>query len=215
MGNDETNKEAREILEMTIARYRIMQSYSDIGCVLQLLQNGDAFTTLRFKTLFQKPDLFRFEFKTYVTFSKGDPETLISTNIGGCNGNKCFLCSKPDGEPTVIKYVGDIGEVIGTYLGISTASICTIGKLLFPNTRFYSLLEYENPIVIGDECIDGSQCIAIDAKHPKDSVYHIVLDKNSKCLVEYGTLGTKEIRQVLAIDKAIPRGCFSIPNEDN
>jgi hypothetical protein len=130
----------RQVLEETCAKYVSLTSYSDEGTVLR---NGESPGEIVFRTYFQRPRFFRFEYTH--TFQDRFNRTGSYREVLCCDGARTFL--HEDGkQPTLFRH-HSLG--IAALTGVSMGAAHTIFAMLMKDVGGFLLTDLEQVSLTG------------------------------------------------------------------
>lgn len=153
-----------DFLKEMVRKYAFCRSYRDTGRVEQRLQTvgGPASAShLEFRTAFQRPDGFKFEFHSEVPTWRN--HYVIWTDWTGI---RRWWTAQPG-----IRSIASIGMAIAEATGVSMCSAYRVPTLLIPETAGRTLLSLlGEQLVAGEEIVDGRVCSMLSRIDPKTNL---------------------------------------------
>ncbi len=176
-------KDVQEIIQSALDMYSQCTSYSDTGIVSQKREKANR--AIKFKTVFERPNKFRFEFRKYHPyFGPSGPEWVSVVWSDGITHNLCATNRIKDYE--------DLRGPIAGATGISSSSAFLVPTLLIPNI-FEDLplwLKLQNAEILSNEECDEQTCYVIRGERKIHSEYTVWIDVQQFC-----------IRKILSVSK--------------
>lgn len=151
--------------------YASCSSYQDTGVVETTYDETTSGRIEKkpFKTYFQRPALFRFEWIDYSPYKNG------RVNIVWSNGKDTFTYWEPD------RYEKDESLVMGIAgaTGVSSGAAHTLSRLLMEEIMSgFALTDLTDLSIVGSEQFEGELCYRINGKHPSGSVFELWIGKS-------------------------------------
>ena len=200
---------ARAWLEATVARYAALNSYSDVGVVedISKLRRPSCW----FTTQFESPALYRFEFVTAHPFW---PLHHIRTkSVLGSDGQCNYYFRKFARSESTLELADSLLSVVSRAAGVSQGTATTIGKLLLPDLRRFSLAALRRPRFRANREIEGTECLSISGIWPGRGRFTVWVGKHDLLLRRLlcHEFHLSETRSQIAINQAIPKATFHVP----
>ncbi|MBS2008562.1 MAG: hypothetical protein JST01_16060 [Cyanobacteria bacterium SZAS TMP-1] len=158
-----TEIDAQEILRRTAAAYRLFDTYQDSGYLYSIHNPGrpdERHSTMAFRTTFQRPNLFRFEWRDKRK-NKGYEHTSVIWCDGLSTYEKYFHQRKATLED-------DLDAVIASATGSSHGTAHTIAALLMDNVRGEKLTARRPFEYVDDENLNGEECHRLRHEAPHE-----------------------------------------------
>lgn len=151
-------------LQRLQAVYESLESYSDEGDLVSLIICGPArwqrvTRRIAFRTLFVRPDLFRFEMQQR---SVG-VEAEWPRQVMWADGIRVRTCWTSAGKSETSSHAS-IADALGAWFGVSAQAAGIVPKLLLPACGLQSPLPLSTTACVREklERVDGEACIRID-----------------------------------------------------
>jgi outer membrane lipoprotein-sorting protein len=190
--------------------YAGCSSYQDTGVVETTFDETTSGRIEKkpFKTYFQRPTLFRFEWIDYSPYKDG------RLNIVWSNGKEAFTYWQPDRyEKEESLSMGIAGAT-----GISSGAAHTLSRLLMEDIMSgFALTDLTDLSIVGSEQFEGEWCYRISGKHPSGSLYELWIGKSDYLVRKlrrrskfenFSTL-EEEIHRDIKINVPIARSVFN------
>ncbi len=163
-----------KIIQSTLELYANCTSYSDTGIVNR---KGGADKSVRFKTVFKRPNNFRFEWRMYHPhFGASGPEYVSVVWSDGKN-HSLFAVNR-------LQEYENLSRPIAGATGISSASVYQIPTLLLPdlfeNRPLW--LSSKTASLVQDETYDGHLCYVVNVERKNNSESTAWIDQELFCI---------------------------------
>lgn len=154
LAQTQTRPDATQILNNMFSAYSRARSYQDEGILVTTTDTatGGTIEKMPFKTFFQRPNLFRFEW-TEFTISK-----LGTTYRIWFNGKEAFTYWEPD------RYEKEesLGLAVAGATGVSSRTVNTVSDMLLPDELGPSSLKTLAKVsLLGEDVFEGTPCYRI------------------------------------------------------
>jgi outer membrane lipoprotein-sorting protein len=166
---------ARLLLDQMAEKYSHLVSYQDEGVVITTYdeETGGRIEKLPFKTLFKRPNLFRFEWTDYFLSKLGTKRVIWS------NGKDAFTYWEPDRY----EKEEELGLAIAGATGVSGGSAHTVPRLLLADeVGGFSVTELKHTSLLGEDVFEGVLCYHIKGAHPNGDFYELWIGKKDLLL---------------------------------
>ena len=205
-------RNARECLVAVVERYAELQSYSDVGVVQDVSKPGR--TSCWFNTQFESPKHYRFEFVTAHPFW---PLRHVTTRtVLGSDGTiNYYFRHHPRRDPTV-EFSESLLSVVGRAAGVSQGTAATIGKLLLPDLKRFSLSSLSRPRFRRTQEIEGVECLCVSGIQPGRGRFTVWVGKQDLLLRRLlcHEFHLEEIRRQLLVNQPIAEALFHAPQAE-
>jgi outer membrane lipoprotein-sorting protein len=194
---------ADQLLKEMCAKYAYFTSYSDEGTVVV---KGDQPARVLFRTHFQRPYLFRFEW-THM-FRDRFNRARTFRNVLWCDGASTFLCGDDERPGAVQSLVLGVAGATGVSMGaahtISAMLLKEVGGFLFTDLEQVSLSETVS---------DATDLYYIEGYHPAGDFCKLSLGKDDLLLrqvemTDEAGLVTIETHSNIRVDEPIDGDIF-------
>jgi len=194
-----------QIVRKMAAQYAVAESYQDIG-VVRKIGDKDAPVVqpepaVFFKTYFDRPGRFRFEWEDSVS-------------------SKSWSILWSDGTDIFAKWAArGLEKQKSLDMGIAGATVATLGSarivptLLMRDVSGFRLTQMEKVVLVREEVFDGKDCFVVRGFHPYGYQIELWIGKNDFLLRKEreknddGTF-TEEIRSDIKLNGSIPSEVF-------
>lgn len=172
--------EAIEILEQCMTAYSELDTFFEVGTIIDSDVSGQRRVAQEFRTLYRKPNLFRYEF--------GPPNDrgVVSYPTRfrvGFEGNRSYLVSQGigDAHPT-IRYENDFSLIIAASTGLSLGGSGMIASLLFPSQEGFKLRKIWGAQFISESTKSDAPCWEIFGNYPGTRGVKLAISRSDSLL---------------------------------
>lgn len=202
-------RNARECLVAMAERYAELHSYSDSGVVQDISKPGR--TSCWFNTRFESPKHYRFEFVTAHPFW---PLRHVTTRtvLGSDGASNYYFRHFPRREPTV-EFSESLLAVVGRAAGVSQGTATTIGKLLLPDLKRFSLSSLSRPRFRRSRMVEGVDCFCVSGIQAGRGRFTVWIGKQDLLLRRLlcHEFHLEEIRRQVLVNQPIAKDLFHVP----
>ncbi len=189
------------LLASMVRAYAALSSYEDSGTITRV-DGSDSPYQINFSTLYKSQSLFRFAFANPHPYL---PLRHIVTQYQvGFDGAAAYFVSTPFEKPSQSVPTQNLSQALARATGISSGAAHNISRLLLRGISGLSIPDLVRARLLDDAKINGVECYAISARHPR-SGYEWVL------WIQKDTLLIRKLRTPIGA----PDGKFSEETHDN
>jgi len=117
-GRESSEVEAREVLRQVVAAYYSLSTYSDRGTGVDHMAGSDTVYTVKFETLFKKPNRVRFAWTSEYSYTPGHKQT----GVIWCDGESAWASWSVHGNKPERKENLEVAVAGATAASLGTAS---------------------------------------------------------------------------------------------
>jgi uncharacterized protein len=157
-------------------RYAAASSYQDSGVVETVVEGAlpRRSTDVSFKTVFKRPQKFRFEWAQVSRLS------LPGRSVVWSDGEKTFAYYTH--APDKVERPEDLGSAIAGATGVSLGSAHTVPRLLVRGIGGFSVTGLSRVTLKGQELFEGEECFVLEGYHPSGEAWRLWLGKTDYLL---------------------------------
>lgn len=207
-------KDAKKLLQDTLAVYQGLSSYQDEGFVVIHGKGQERLHRTAFETHFLRPSFFHFKFESphpYAPLSH-----VVTTCICGFDGARAYLWTMHYDAPPKLKEYESVVLAVAGATGISSGSAHTIAQLLLDGFDERAFLSLANPVLGEDEVVEGMLCKSVRGQLPRAEIdVTLFIDTGTmtvrKLRTEFAEFTSDEVRRNIRLNQPIERSVFSCP----
>ncbi|GAB2845910.1 hypothetical protein GCM10027277_12640 [Pseudoduganella ginsengisoli] len=202
----------QQIVTQMHEAYASLRSYSDTGVVLTHMPENETPDETVFRSVFVRPDLFRFEWTTHHPYP---PLRHIKNNsVIWSNANGAFFWSDRSGRGEKLEQRPSLDLAVAGATGVSHGSAHTIASLLLPQMMGRTLdadIQWSGEAVL--ENFEGAACYHLTGQHARKGRYEMWIAKDDmlvrKIAIAMMGIPVEEIRRDIQVNVAIPERTFA------
>jgi hypothetical protein len=205
---------AERLLQDTLATYQGLSSYQDEGFVLILGKGQERLHRTEFETQFLRPSFFHFRFES--PHPHAPLSHVTSTSICGSDGARAYLWTMHYDAPPKVHEYETVVLAVAAATGISSGSAHTIAQLLLEGFNEPTILSPADPVLGGDELVEGVQCKVVSGQLPGTEIgIALFIDAGTmtirKLRTEFAAFTSDEVRLNIRLNEPIEESVFSWP----
>lgn len=193
------------------AAYAALRSYSDTGVVLTHMPGNDQPNEITFRSVFVRPQLFRFE---WISHHPYPPLRHIKYNsVIWSNADGAYHWSDRGGNAEMRKKLDSLDMAVAGATGVSLGAAHTIASLLLPRMgrAVDEGVTWDGATNVED--IEGVACHHLTGQHQGGGRYELWIGKEDylvrKMTSRHAGILSEEIRRDIQVNVEIPERTFA------